>query len=148
MIAIGCDHAGFELKHEVICYFNALDYDYKSYGCYSLESVDYPDIACEVAESIINGVCSKGILICGTGIGMSIVANKFKGIRAANCTDVYMAKMSRLHNNSNILVLGSRILNSDLAIDILDEWLNSEYMGERHSKRLLKIKRIEDDIYV
>lgn len=110
MIALGCDHGGYELKQEIKKYLDEKGIEYKDYGCDSLDSVDYPVYAKKVAHAILDGECEKGILICGTGIGISITANKFKGIRAAVCTDCFTAEATRLHNDANILALGGRVV--------------------------------------
>jgi len=143
-IAIGCDHAGFELKKEIISLLDDLHVACIDYGTKGHESVDYPDIGEKVSEAISSGKLEKGILICGTGIGMSIVANKFPNVRASLCNDLYTAKMSRLHNDANILVLGGRIVGKDLAKEIVRVWVSTPFEGERHCVRLKKITQIED----
>lgn len=142
MIALGCDHGGYELKKEVIKYLQEKNIEFKDYGCDSLKSVDYPTYAKKVAEAIVSGECEKGILICGTGIGISIVANKFKGIRAALCTDCFMAEATRQHNDANVLALGGRVVGAGLALKIVDTFINTEFSNdERHIRR---INLIED----
>lgn len=141
MIILGSDHAGFDLKEYIKEYLKKLKIEYEDYGTYSSDSVDYPDIALKVAKKVANK--NKGILICGTGIGMSIVANKIKGVRAALCHNEYEAEMSRAHNDSNILVLGGRILSPELAKKIVKKWLDTKFEGNRHKRRLDKIKEIE-----
>jgi ribose 5-phosphate isomerase B len=143
-IAIGCDHAGVELKKEIISLLNDLHISYIDYGTEGPESVDYPDIGEKVSETVSSGKIERGILICGTGIGMSIVANKFHNIRASLCNDLYTAKMSRSHNDANILVIGGRIVGKDLAKEIVKTWISTPFEGERHCMRLNKIKQIED----
>jgi ribose 5-phosphate isomerase B len=143
-IAIGCDHAGLELKKEIISVLNDLFIEFIDYGTYSPESVDYPDIGEKVSEAVSSGKIDRGILICGTGIGMSIVANKFPGVRASLCNELFTAKMSRLHNDANILVIGGRIVGKDLAKEIVRTWVSTLFEGERHCTRLNKIKQIED----
>ncbi len=143
-IAIGCDHAGIEIKQEIISLLKDLQIEYIDYGTNSSESVDYPDFGEKVAEAVSSGKIEKGILICGTGIGMSIVANKFPGIRASLCNELFTARMSRLHNDANILVLGGRIVGRDLAKEIVNTWINTPFEGERHCRRLEKIIRIEN----
>jgi ribose 5-phosphate isomerase B len=143
-IAIGCDHAGLELKKEIISVLNDLFIEFTDYGTYSPESVDYPDIGEKVSEAVSSGKIDRGILICGTGIGMSIVANKFPGVRASLCNELFTAKMSRLHNDANVLVLGGRIVGKDLAKEIVRTWVSTLFEGERHCTRLNKIKQIED----
>lgn len=134
-IIIGSDHGGFNLKQEVIKRLNTLNYEVLDLGCYTQESCDYPVIAKAVAKEVLNSNC-KGILICGTGIGVSIAANRFEGIRASHCTDTFTARMTRMHNDSNILCLGERITGVGLALDIVDIWLNTEFEGGRHQKRI------------
>jgi ribose 5-phosphate isomerase B len=143
-IAIGCDHAGFELKNEIISLLSSIGFECVDFGTNSPESVDYPDFGEKVSQVVSSGEMEKGILICGTGIGMSIVANKFPGIRASLCNDLFTAKMSRLHNDANILVLGGRIVGKDLAKEIVKTWVTTPFEGERHSMRLKKIAKIEE----
>ena len=141
MIALGCDHGGYELKQEIIGYLEKKGLEYKDYGCYSEESVDYPIYAKEVGKAIQSGECEKGILICGTGIGISITANKMKGIRAALCTDCFCAEATRLHNDANVLALGGRVVGPGLAVKIVDTFLNTEFSGEeRHQRRISMIE--------
>ena len=127
MLALGCDHGGYELKQEIKKYLDEKGIKYKDYGCDSLDSVDYPVYAKKVAHAILDGECEKGILICGTGIGISITANKFKGIRAAVCTDCFTAEATRLHNDANILCMGGRIVGPGLAVKITDTFLNTPF---------------------
>jgi len=143
-IAIGCDHAGVELKKEILAILDNLHIGHIDYGTNGTESVDYPDFGEKVSEAVSSGKIEKGILICGTGIGMSIVANKFPGVRASLCNELFTAKMSRLHNDANILVIGGRIVGKDLAKEIIKTWVSTPFEGERHSRRLEKISRIED----
>lgn len=143
MLAIGCDHGGFTLKGSVIKYLNDNDIKFKDFGCFSEESVDYPDIALKLAEAVASGEYEKGIIICGTGIGVSIAANKVPGIRAALCSDTYSAKMSRQHNNANVLAFGGRVIGPGLAADIVDIWLKTSFLGDRHQRRIDKISCIE-----
>jgi ribose 5-phosphate isomerase B len=143
-IAIGCDHAGVELKKEIISLLNDLRIECIDFGTDGPQSVDYPDFGEKVSSAVSSGKMARGILICGTGIGMSIVANKFSGIRASLCNDLFTAKMSRLHNDANILVIGGRIVGRDLAKEIVKTWVTTPFEGERHSKRLEKIRLIED----
>ena len=145
MLAIGCDHGGFELKNHIIAYLKEQGVEIKDFGTYDENSVDYPDIAKKVCASVTSGECERGILVCGTGIGMSIAANKVKGIRAAMCTDVYSAKMTKQHNNTNVLCLGGRVTGRELAFMICDTWLNEEFMGGRHQNRIDKITAIEQE---
>ena len=143
MLAIGSDHGGFELKNHVMKHLDGLGIEYKDYGCYDENSVDYPDIAKAVGEAVANGECERGILICGTGIGISIAANKINGIRAALCSDVYSAKMTKEHNNANIICMGGRVIGRELAFMIVDTWLNAEFQGGRHQARIDKIHTLE-----
>ncbi len=144
MIAIGSDHGGFELKNHVIEHLKKKGIEYKDFGCFSEDSVDYPDIAEVTCHAVISGECESGILICGTGIGISIAANKIKGIRAALCSDVYSAKMTKVHNNSNVLCMGGRVLGRELAFMIVDAWLDAEFEGGRHQQRIDKIHALEE----
>lgn len=137
MIALGCDHGGYELMQEVIKYLEEHGLEYKNYGTYSTDSCDYPDYAKKVSEAILAGECEKGILICGTGIGITIAANRYEGIRAANCTNSFMAEATREHNDANILALGGRVVGPGLAVKIVDTFLNTEFShAERHQKRI------------
>lgn len=144
MIAIGSDHGGFELKNQIIEYLRQKNIEVKDFGTYSKDSVDYPDCAKPVCQAVLNSECENGILICGTGIGISIAANKFKGIRAALCSDAFGAKMSKAHNNANILCLGGRVLSKETAFTIVDAWLSTEFEGGRHINRINKIHQIEN----
>ena len=135
-IIIASDHGGFGLKTRIIEHLKTKGYDITDYGCYSTESCDYPVFAKKVAVEVSNSNDIKGILVCGTGIGMSIAANKIIGIRAALCTDTFSARMTRMHNDSNILCLGERVTGTGLALDIVDTWLNTEFEGGRHQKRV------------
>lgn len=137
MIAIGCDHGGYELKLEIIEYLKKKGMAYKDFGCVSIESVDYPVYGKAVAKAVAEGECEKGILVCGTGIGMSIVANKVPGVRCALCTDCFSAEVTRLHNDTNVLALGARITGASLALKIVDIWLNTPFSNdERHIRRI------------
>ena len=136
MIALGCDHLGYELKEELKNYFDLNQILYIDFGTSSKESVDYPVYAKKVCASIQTGECEYGILICGTGIGMAISANKHKGIRSACCGDTYSAKMARLHNNAQVLTLGSRVTGGGLALDIIKIFLATDFEGGRHSARV------------
>lgn len=147
MIAIGSDHGGFGLKSEILRYLQDKKIEYKDFGTYSTASVDYPDYGESVAVAVSQGTCQKGIIICGTGIGISIAANKVPGIRAALCTDSFMAKMAREHNDANILALGERIVGIGLAIDILETFLNTAFTQDRHEKRIYKISNIEQKYF-
>ena len=145
MVYIGCDHGGFELKHSIIEYLKKNNIDFIDVGCYNIQSVDYPDIASKVCERVIDAQADKGILICGTGIGISIAANKHRGIRAALCGDTFSAKYTRLHNDANVLCMGGRVIGPGLACEITDVFLNTDFEGGRHIKRLEKIKNIENE---
>lgn len=143
MLAIGCDHGGFELKQEILKHLDERGIVYRDFGCYNTDSVDYPVYAKQVCKAIQDGECEKGILICGTGIGISITANKQKGIRAALCTDCFMAEATRLHNDANVLALGGRVVGTGLANKIVDTFLDTPFSGdERHMRR---IRMIEED---
>ncbi len=143
-IALASDHAGFDLKQDILDYLQKQKLEVKDFGCYSQESVDYADFAEKAVQQVVSGKFDRAVLICGTGIGMSMVANKFRGIRATLCCDEYMAEMSRKHNDSNCLTLGGRILPADEAVFIVETWLNTEFEGGRHQKRLDKITKIEE----
>jgi len=145
-IAIGSDHAGFGLKEEVLALLKGSRHEVIDCGTNTTASVDYPDFGEKVSRMISAGEADRGILICGTGIGMSMVANKFPNVRAALCNDLFSAKMSRLHNDANVLVLGGRIIGKDLAAEIVRTWLDTAFEGERHMRRLQKIKKIEDTV--
>ena len=141
MIALGCDHGGYELMKEVIKYLEEHGLEYKNYGTYSTDSCDYPDYAKKVAEAILSGECEKGILICGTGIGITIAANRYEGIRAANCTNSFMAEATRENNDANILGMGARVIGVGTALKIVDTFLNTPFSDdERHKRRIAKIE--------
>ena len=140
IIYIASDHGGYNLKNHIIEYFVKNNIKYEDLGCYSEESCDYPDYAKKAVTKVLEN-SSRGILICGTGIGMSISANRYKGVRASLCGDTFSARMTRLHNNSNILCLGERVIGKGLAIDIVDTWLNTSYEGGRHEYRIEKIEQ-------
>lgn len=142
-IAIGSDHGGYNLKQVVKKHLDELNIEYEDFGCESCASVDYPDYGLKVAEAVVSGKFDRGIIICGTGIGISISANKVPGIRAAVCTDTYSAKMARQHNDANVLAMGERVIGQGLAIDIVDAFLKEEFTGGRHAVRVEKIKKIE-----
>lgn len=142
-IAIGCDHGGYQLKEEIVTYLKETGYEYKDFGTYSEESCDYADYAIKVAESVAAKENDLGILICGTGIGIGIAANKVPGIRAALCSDTFSAHATREHNDANILTMGQRVVGTGLALDIVKTFLNSKFEGDRHVKRIQKINEIE-----
>ena len=144
MIAIGCDHGGFELKNHILKYLEDKGVDVHDYGTYDEKSVDYPGCAEPVCKAIQTGEAEFGILICGTGIGISMAANKHKGIRAALCSDVYSAKMTRQHNDAQILCLGGRVTGRELAFMIVDTFLSQGFEGGRHQTRVDKIHKIEN----
>jgi len=142
-IAIASDHGGFDLKENIIAFLLKKGLEIDNLGAHSTDSVDYPDYGIKLAQAIIDKKFVRGILICGTGVGMSIVVNRFPGIRGALCSDVYTAKMCREHNDSNILIMGGRVIEVGLAIEILETWLNTEFEGGRHQRRLDKINEID-----
>lgn len=144
MLAIGSDHGGVNLKEIIKGYLAEKGIEVKDFGTHGTDSVDYPDIAKEVAMSIKDGECERGILVCGTGIGMSIAANKIKGIRAAHVTDTYSARMAREHNDAHIICLGERITGCEIALEIVKAYLNAEHLGGRHAKRVKKIMDLEN----
>jgi len=143
-IAIGCDHAGVELKNELVALLKGMGAEVVDFGTNTSESVDYPDFGDKVSSAVSNGEVERGVLICGTGIGMSIVANKHRNVRAALCSEPFSARMSRLHNDSNILVLGGRVVGNELAKDIARVWMETPFEGGRHQRRLQKIALIEE----
>lgn len=144
-IAIGSDHAGFNLKESLIKDLKADGYELEDFGTFSLESVDYPDIAREVAEAVASGRFEKGILVCGTGVGVAMTANKVKGIRACVCSETFSARMSREHNNANIIALGARVVGPGLALDIVKTFLQTPFeYGSRHEKRVDKINALDE----
>ncbi len=144
MIAIGSDHGGYELKGEVIAWLKENNYDYMEFGCMDGNSIDYPDVAEEVCAKVLDGAAEYAILICGTGIGISMAANKINGIRAALCTDTYMAKYTRLHNNANVLCMGGRVLGAGAALEIVDTFLHTGFEGGRHQRRVDLLTGIEN----
>ena len=144
MIALGCDHAGYPLKEAIKQYLDSIGEQYTDFGTYSEESVDYPIFAAKTAHAVADGVCEKGILCCGTGIGISIAANKINGIRAALCTDVFSAKMSREHNDANVICMGGRVTGPGPAVEIIRAYLSSTFAGGRHARRVGKIMDLEN----
>ena len=142
MIAIGSDHGGFELKQEIMAHLEKRGLEYKDFGTYTPESCDYPVYGKAVAHAVASGECERGIIICGTGIGISITANKIPGIRAALCTDCFCAEATRLHNDANILALGGRVVGPGLALKIVDTFLDTPFSGDERHKR--RISMIED----
>ena len=143
VIALGADHAGWELKEALKAWLIENGHQILDFGTHSPDSVDYPDYALEVAESVASGKAERGVLVCGTGIGMAMTANKVPGIRAALCSDPFMARMSREHNDANILTLSGRLMDKELGLEILRMWLSTEFAGGRHEQRLGKIAQIE-----
>ena len=142
-IALGADHAGYGLKEALKAWLITHGYQVLDLGTHSTESVDYPDYAALVAESVVDRKVERGLLICGTGIGMCMAANKVPGVRAALCGDLYTARMSREHNDANVLVLGGRLMGADMATDILQAWLETDFAAGRHARRMEKIADIE-----
>lgn len=144
-IAIGADHAGFRLKDEIAQALQAAGHEVEDFGCHCADSIDYPDYALPVCEKVASGEADRGILICGTGIGMSIAANKIPGIRCALVHDLFSAKATREHNDTNVLAMGERVIGPGLALEIAKVWIETEFsQGERHQNRIAKIKRLED----
>lgn len=143
MLAIGCDHGGYALKCEIMKHLTERGIEFKDLGCDG-KTVDYPDIAEKVCAAVADKSAERGILICGTGIGMSMAANKIKGIRAALCGDCYSARLTRLHNDANVLCMGARVIGAGLAIQIVDEFIDTGFEGGRHEKRVEKIMKLEE----
>lgn len=141
-IAIASDHAGYDLKKNIILYLKKIEVNAEDYGPHNTSAVDYPDYGIKIARAVVNNKVERGIIICGTGIGMSIVVNRFQGIRGTLCGDVITAELSRKHNNSNVLVLGGRVLSPDLATKIVETWMKTSFEGGRHQRRLDKIDKI------
>lgn len=144
MIAIGCDHGGISLKKEIIHYFEEHQIEYQDFGTHSPDSCDYPDYAEAVCDSINSGACEKGVLICGTGIGISMAANKIHGIRAALCHDYFSAKYTRLHNDANVICFGARVIGAGLALELVDVFLHTGFEGGRHTTRVEKMMNLEN----
>jgi len=146
-LAIGCDHGGFELKEEILKFLKTIaNIQVSDFGPAGKESVDYPDFGRKVSEAVSKGSVDRGILVCGTGIGMSIVANRYPNVRAALCHDHFTAQMSREHNDANVLCMGERVIGKGVALEIVKTWLDTEFAGGRHQKRLDKITEIEHSI--
>jgi len=143
IVAIGSDHGGFKLKEEIKKMLTEEKVEFRDYGTHSAESIDYPEVSQKIGQAVVSGECSRGIIICGTGIGVSIAANKIKGIRAALCHDVFSAQMSREHNDANILTMGERVIGPGLACMIVATWLKTEFAGGRHGRRVDKISQME-----
>ncbi len=144
-VAVGCDHGGFILKESVVSTLERLGAEVVDLGCYDESSVDYPVYGEKVARSVASGECTLGVIMCGTGIGISIAANKVRGVRAAVVTNTYMAKLTKNHNNANIIALGGRVISPDEAAAIVEAWYTAEYEGGRHQRRLDMISAIEGD---
>ncbi len=144
-IAIGCDHRGFGLKERIIAWLQNEGYSYQDFGCYSTEPVDYPDIAQKVGEAVARGSFDQGILICSTGIGMCMAANKIKGVRAALCHNVFAAQRARQHNDANVLCLGGEDVDTSVALEIVKTFLTTDFEGGRHTRRVSKIRALESD---
>lgn len=140
MIALGCDHGGYELKEKVVAYLKEKGLEYKDFGCYSLDSCDYPDFGIAAAKAVASGECDRGIVICTTGIGISMAANKVKGVRCALCADTLSAKLTREHNDANMLAMGAGIVGPNLAISIVETFLNTDFSNlEKHARRVQKV---------
>ncbi|MEE1042662.1 MAG: ribose 5-phosphate isomerase B [Clostridia bacterium] len=144
MIGIGCDHGGYELKEHIKKLLESKGIEVKDFGTHNTDSIDYPDIAIPLCKSVVDGEIEFGILTCGTGIGMSICANKINGIRAAHVTDSFSARMTKMHNNSNVICLGGRITGPEIATDIVEAYMNAEFMGGRHQNRVDKVMELEN----
>ena len=143
MYAIGSDHGGYALKQEIMKHLSERGIEYRDYGTYSDESCDYPDYGEAVGRAVASGECERGIVVCGTGIGISIAANKVRGVRCALCGDCFSAQMAREHNDANVLALGARVLGTGLALKIVDTFLDSSFAGGRHERRVAKLMAIE-----
>ncbi|MBR6918383.1 MAG: ribose 5-phosphate isomerase B [Clostridia bacterium] len=144
LIAVACDHGGFALKGEILSHLDEEGIKYRDFGTYSTDSCDYPDFAEAACLAVKSGECAKAILICGTGIGISIAANKIPGIRAACCSDTFSARYTRMHNDANALCFGGRVVGAGLACDMVDLFLETEFEGGRHQKRIDKITALEE----
>ena len=145
-IAIGCDHGALALKNKMVAHLQSKGYEVKDFGTYTPDSCDYPEFAAAAARSVASGECDKGIVLCTTGIGVSISANKVKGVRCALLSDVWSARMTRLHNDTNVMALGAGVVGKNLALEILDTWLGTEFSGdERHQRRIDKLMALEKE---
>ena len=146
MIALACDHGAFDLKHAIMKHLDEKGLAYKDFGCYDKTSCDYPDYAGPAARAVASGECDRGIVLCTTGIGMSIAANKVKGIRCALLSDIMSARMTRLHNDTNMMAMGAGVVGENLALEIVDTWLNTAFShAERHQRRIDKVMALEND---
>jgi ribose 5-phosphate isomerase B len=143
MIALGCDHAGVQLKGAIAEFLASRGVEAKDFGTFDEASCDYPDYAQKVGEAVVRGEAERGILVCGTGVGISIAANKIEGVRAALCSDTFTARMSREHNDSNVLCLGARVVGTGLALDVVAAWLDTAFEGGRHERRIDKISALD-----
>ncbi len=144
-IAVACDHGGLQLKNALIKNMESQGYEVVDFGTYTTDSCDYPDYASKAAKAVASGECDKGVVVCGTGIGVSIVANKVKGIRCALVHDVFSAKATRQHNDTNMIAMGQRVIGEGLAIEILNAWLHTDYEGGRHDLRIQKMMALEEE---
>lgn len=144
-IAVACDHGGFRLKNVLIQEMKNQGYEVVDFGTYNEDSCDYPDYAVKAARAVASGDCEKGVVVCGTGIGVSMTCNKVHGIRCALCHDVFSAKATRTHNDANMLAMGQRVIGEGLAVEILNAWLNTEFEGGRHVQRIEKMMKIEGE---
>ena len=144
-IALAADHGGFELKEAVKAHLDELGLEYIDFGTHSTASVDYPDMALPACDAVVSGQCSKALLFCGTGVGMAIAANKVKGIRACCCSDTFSARMTRTHNDANILTFGERVVGQGLAMELVDAFLTTEFEGGRHQRRVDLITKLEQE---
>lgn len=144
-IAVACDHGGFRLKNVIIEELKRLGYEVEDFGTYSEESCDYPDFAAKAARAVASGECEKGVVVCGTGIGVSMTCNKIHGIRCALCHDVFSAKATRAHNDANMLAMGQRVIGEGLALEILRAWLSTDFEGGRHVRRIEKMMALEKE---
>jgi ribose 5-phosphate isomerase B len=143
MIALGADHAGWQLKEEIKAWLLERNVELLDFGTHSPDSVDYPDYAAQVGEAVAAGKAARGVLVCGTGIGMAMAANKVPGVRAAFCPDLFTARMSREHNDANVLALGGRLTSGEVALEIVEMWLRAEFQGGRHARRVGKLTELE-----
>ena len=144
-IGIGNDHAAVAMKNEIKAYLEELGHEVVDYGTYTEDSCDYPDYASQAAKAVASGECEKGVVVCGTGIGVSITCNKVDGIRCALCHDVFSAKATRAHNDTNMIAMGQRVIGEGLAVEILNAWLHTEFEGGRHVKRIEKMMALEKE---
>lgn len=144
-VAVACDHGGFRLKNVLMEEMKRQGIEVVDFGTYNEKSCDYPDFAAPAAKAVAKGECDKGVLVCGTGIGVSMTANKVKGIRCALCHDVFSAKATRAHNDTNVLAMGQRVIGEGLAIEILNAWLHTEFEGDRHIRRIQKVMDLEKE---